>query len=86
MKRENKIRPPRPLQGAMRPILTFDGPADPQKRREHMLRLGGGPAAHASWNMPASSRGSASPFSTRSAMTRSASAVALERASVSVAP
>jgi hypothetical protein len=69
----------------MRSALPFDGPADPQKRREHALRLGGRPTAHASWNMPESSPGSASPFSTRSAITRSASAVALERASEAVA-
>lgn len=44
---KDKIGRARALQSAVRSTLAFDRPADPQKRREHALCFGGGPAAHA---------------------------------------
>src|SRR5882724_8675207 len=70
----------------MGPGLALDGPSDPQQRSQNALRLGRGPRVHAAAKTPAISRGSGSPFSNRSAMTRSANAMALVRASASLMP
>ena len=80
------IRRARSLQNAVRPGLPLDCPAPSQKGSKNALRLSSRPLTHAASKTPASSRGNCSPFSSRSAMTRSASALTFASASALVSP
>src|ERR1043166_2401387 len=83
---EHVVRIPGAFQRAVRTGLAFDGPSDAAQGRENAGGFGGRPVAHAASKTPASSGGKASPFSSRSAMTRRASACTRERAAALLSP
>ncbi len=74
VKGEDEVRAIRARQSAMRARLTFDRPADSPQSGKNPARFGGGPVAHAAWNVTLMNSAGASRFSRRSAMTRSARA------------
>jgi len=47
VKSKHEVGPAGTLQGAVRPALPFDGPANPQQRGQHSFGFYGWPAAHA---------------------------------------
>ena len=74
MKREHEVLPAFANQDAVRTDLPLDRPSNALQCAQNASCLGGGPSAHAA-NKPLVSSGRGSPFSMRSAMTRSASAI-----------
>src|SRR5579863_3383049 len=83
---EHVVRPARPRQHPVRAGLPLDCPPDAIECTQDPACLGGRPASHATTNRSLGLKGTGSPCSSLSAMTRSASAAALTRASLSLAP
>jgi hypothetical protein len=86
MECENEVRPAFAGEGSMRPGLSLDPPADAQERGKQASCLGTRPLAHAALKEMLRRSDPASPWSSRSATTRSARACALARASSAVLP
>ena len=74
VKGEHKVVPACAGQRSVGTGLTLDHPANPQEGRQHPSRTGARPSAHAALKEILNSSGPASPCSSRSAMTRRASA------------
>lgn len=74
VKTEHEVRPVGVLQGAVRPRLALYTPADSEQGGEDLTRACELPAGHAVVKVRSMSCGGASRCSSRSAMTRSASA------------
>src|SRR6516162_5848358 len=70
----------------MRASLTLDPPPDSKQPSQYRAGLRGRPSVHAATKRSLGSKGTGSPCSMRSAITRNASAVVLLRASASVLP
>src|SRR6266699_1779909 len=86
VKGKHVVAAPRPRQDAVRTPLPLEVPADAVKGAENPALLCGRPGGHAAMKRTRGSTGTGSPCSNRSASTRRASAVALVRASASLAP
>jgi hypothetical protein len=74
MKSKDIVRPACSLQNSVRSRLAFDSPTETQQRSQNPGSFRRRPIAHAARKTSAISRGSGSPFSSRSAMTRKARA------------
>src|SRR5208282_4041696 len=74
------------LKDPMGAASALDAPACTQQSREYSSGLGGGPVTHAASNIKLDGTGSSSPFSIRSAITRSASASTAASAFARVLP
>src|SRR5262249_43908193 len=86
VKCEDDIGPAGPAQHAMRSRAPHDRPADSLEGSQHAPCARAGPGRHAAAKEMFSSSGPASPCSSRSAMTRSARALALAEASSRLTP
>src|SRR5579862_5818194 len=86
VKREHQVWEPGPLEHSMRPSSALNAPAFPEQGREYLSGLGGGPIAHAASNIKLDGTGLSSPFSMRSAITRSANASTAASAAARVLP
>ena len=74
VKGEDKVGPISTGERPVRAGLALDHPADSLQRGENPPRFGGGPVAHAAWNVTLRNSAGSSRFSRRSAITRSARA------------
>jgi hypothetical protein len=86
VEREHEIGPALTGEGAVRARLSFHAPANPKERRQNSLGASAGPARQAALNEMSRRSGPASPCSSLSATTRSASAWTRAWASAGDAP
>lgn len=86
VEREHKVRPTPPLQDSVGSTLPFDRPSDSNQCGKRLASFYAPPPGHAAAKLMSVKSAPASPFSTRSATTRSAKACALAFASADVRP